>query len=156
MPQPLQRTIAFWISPDAEIYVVPTTHIQFAIDHHQLFNLSLEKLKQLYLDHGEPFGCEGEARNQTIAELVKQGWIRVRRYRQEYSCNVPDLKPETRHRIGMFVTQLLTDGFDGKYEADRYQTLKITSFDDLSVSLMSLSEAASYQQTSTNPPPTQK
>ncbi len=62
MPTPIRGTIAFWIAPSGEIHLVKDTHIQYVIDHPELFQISLEALRRRYDDYGEEWGSEGQAR----------------------------------------------------------------------------------------------
>jgi len=125
MPTPIRGTIAFWIAPSGEIHLVKDTHIQYVIDHPELFQISLEALRRRYDDYGEEWGSEGQAREEKIRELVAEGWIRIRRYSEVYSVNVPDFDGRSRKHLARFAARLLNDGFDGRYERDRYMELRI-------------------------------
>ncbi|MDO3377177.1 hypothetical protein [Geoalkalibacter halelectricus] len=125
MPSPIRNTIAFWIAPTGEIHLVEDTHIHYVIDHPELFQISLEELRRRYETHNEEWGSEGQARGETIRELVAGGWIRIRRYPEVYSVNVRDFDGRSRKHLAVFAAKLLKDGFDGRYERDRHLELRI-------------------------------
>ncbi len=126
MPSPIKGTIAFWITPAGEIHLVKDTHIQYVIDHPDLFGIDLDALRRRYDDFNEEWGCEGQARGEAIRDLVSKGWIRVRRYPNDYSVNVPELDGQARARLCQLARVLLKQGIDGRYERDAYMPLRIT------------------------------
>lgn len=125
MPAAIKGTIAFWIAPSGEIHLVKDTHIQYVIEHPELFELSLEELRRRYDLYDEDWGCEGQAREEIIRELVAGGWIRIRRYRELYSVNVPDFDGRSCRHLAVFAAKLLKEGFAGRYERDPYMDLRI-------------------------------
>jgi len=85
----ISNTVAYWISPSGKVIDVGTNHIDVVIKNPQVFGLTPEKIKDAYEKHGEAMGSEGQAREELIIWLVKKGWVRVRRYRNDgYSVNI--------------------------------------------------------------------
>jgi len=125
MPQPLKNSIAFWIAPGGEIHRVPSCHIEYVIDHPNLFGMSEDRLRTIYEEHNEPWRCEGLAREKIIRQLISQGWIRVRRYSGEYAVNVRAYDTTCKNILSSFVQQLTSEGFDGRYEEDQHMPLAI-------------------------------
>jgi hypothetical protein len=125
LPHAFRQSIAFWLAPDGVTHYVPVTHIQFVIDHPDLFSVSLEELHQRYQINNEPWGCEGTTRDEAIRELIVNGWTRVRRYARDYSVNVPVLSEHHRTILSRFARMLLNEGYDGRYEADVYMPMRI-------------------------------
>ena len=72
----------FWISPKGEILSVGTKHIDMIINSPETFGLTKEQIQQVFQKHNEPMGSEGNAREELMADLLKQGWIRIRKYRR--------------------------------------------------------------------------
>jgi hypothetical protein len=68
----------FWYKSDREVYDVEGIHIQFVIEHSDIFNISQEKIESVYQAFDEPFGTEGKARIKILAHLFGEGWVRVR------------------------------------------------------------------------------
>jgi len=77
------------ISPNGEIVSVGDTHIDAIIKNPSKFGLSASEIEKTYEKYNEPMGIEGKAREEIIINVVKRGWIRVRRYRNDgYSVNI--------------------------------------------------------------------
>ena len=79
---------AYWISPTGRIFPVSTRHIEFIIANPRLFHLTPHMIEKVYHRYKEPIGCEGNARNEIIAELIKKGWIRVRFDPKQFSYTI--------------------------------------------------------------------
>jgi len=69
---------AYWISPSGEITSVGLKHINEIIDNPEAFGLTKEFVKETYAKFGEKMNTEGKAREEIMALLMKQGWIRIR------------------------------------------------------------------------------
>lgn len=97
---------AYWITPDNEIIPVITSHIETIIDHPEIFGVSNEYLLSIYEKHKEVVRTEGQARQEIISEIVKRGFVRVRRYKkvgQEYwSVNVKEINEASMEIIRQF------------------------------------------------------
>ena len=151
MPSAIRHTIAFWITPDGVTHLVPSTHIQFVIEHPDMFCISLDDLRQRYLEQNEPWGSEGVARHTTICELVKKGWIRIRRYPQDYSVNVPELDDVNRDVLAQFANRLLNEGFEGRYESDTYMPMRIVEMNNGKSSSIPLGKVACLSEVKFSP-----
>jgi hypothetical protein len=73
----------FWIREE-KYYEVQTTHINFVMEHTELFQISLEEIKDIFKNHFESIGFEGIARQEIFIELFRKGWIRVRHKVKHY------------------------------------------------------------------------
>lgn len=144
MPHAIYQSIAFWLAPDGITHYVPVTHIQFVIDHPDLFSVSLEDLRQSYVKNNETWGSEGSTRDEAICELVKQGWTRVRRYSSDYSVNVPVLNDHHRAILSRFACMLLKEGFNGRYEADVYMPMRIMEMASGKVSTETIQQVSQW------------
>ena len=101
-------TPAHWIALDGERLGVCTSHIAAVIAEPDRFGVTEAWLRAVYAEHGEAdrFGCEGHARAVIIRHLVKNGWIRTRRYIRPvtyWSITVYDLDAETRQGLQAWV-----------------------------------------------------
>jgi hypothetical protein len=122
----VSNTLAYWISPKGEVIEVSTNHIDVVIKNPQKFKLTSEYITGLYDKYGETLGSEGKAREDIIIKLVKSGWIRVRRYRNEgYSLNVSSITKKVKDTIFDWVDKLVTVGILGMREKDPYIPLNI-------------------------------
>ena len=86
-------SVAFFISPDGLLIRVPQNHIGTVINDPSRFGLTRDEIQTLYERHGEPMGIEGEARKEILLKIIKDGWIRIRRYRNYWSVSVKSLTP---------------------------------------------------------------
>jgi hypothetical protein len=143
MPGAICQSIAFWLAPDGRPYLVPANHIQFVIEHPDLFGVSLDDLRHRYVQHDEPWGSEGNAREEVIRELVCRGWTRVRRYKRDYAVNVAELDQRQCAILAKFAVLLLGEGFDGRYESDSYMPMRILEMKSGKVACISLCQVAS-------------
>jgi hypothetical protein len=72
---------AYWISPRGLIVPVEgtaTTHIAMIWKNPGFFGLGRDELLAVHRKHGERPGLEGKARQEIMAGLLRQGWIRIR------------------------------------------------------------------------------
>jgi hypothetical protein len=76
---------AYWISPYGRIFPVPYSHIEFIIGNPRRFDLSRQYIGSVYFKYGEPMRSEGDARNEIIADVIQQGWIRIRFVPKQFS-----------------------------------------------------------------------
>jgi hypothetical protein len=124
--RPIINMLAFWISPQREVLLVKSCHVATVISHPETFGLTLESITECYARHGEPLGMEGKARTEIILQLVELGWIRIRRYRTSgYSVNVAHRDFRTMQLLGEFTATLLTTGWFGWFENDRYMPVNL-------------------------------
>ena len=78
-PKPVQGK-GFWLREEKVYDVSASSHVQFMIDHPKLFNLTPERVREIYGWQNEPLGHEARAREILIKHAVTQGWIRIRHY----------------------------------------------------------------------------
>ena len=89
IPAIRSRNEGFWISPKSEVLQIKTTHIDTVISMPEKFGMTRQEIDDIYTKHGEQIGIEGEAREEIIVDLVRQGWIRVRQYPSKgWSINI--------------------------------------------------------------------
>jgi hypothetical protein len=69
----------FWISPEGDIIKV-SRHIDTIVKDPEIFGFTKEQLEDEFKKQNEPFGSEGNARENIIKEVYRRGWIRVREY----------------------------------------------------------------------------
>ena len=124
---------AYWISPQGEIIVIKgtsgSTHIDSVINNPETFGLTKSKIQDVYDMYGEKLGTEGKAREQIIRDLVDKGWIRVRKYRQQWSININRITKKIKDYIFDFAAKITSDeGLFGEKEKDLYMPVKVLSF----------------------------
>lgn len=119
-------TAAFWISPGGEILGVGTSHISKIIDTPERFGLTMDYLKAVYKDYGEPLGFEGKARNIIVREIISRGWIRLRRYPNKYwEINLADFSEQVQVTLACWSKKMLCSGISGFIEGDGYMPVII-------------------------------
>ena len=127
----IANTVAYWISPKGEVLPVGTNHIDIVIKNPEKFGYTMEKIQALYDKHGEDMGREGKAREEIIIDLVRKGWIRIRRYRNDgYSVNVGKMTKKVKDTMYDWANKLLNNGIAGLKERDKYMPVKILGFLD--------------------------
>ena len=70
---------AYWISPYGD--VMPLTadrHINEIWENPEKFGLTLKEIEKIFKKHKERRGSEGNAREEIMTDLIRQGWGRVR------------------------------------------------------------------------------
>lgn len=117
-------TAAFFISPKGEILYTPLTHIQMVIRYPEKFGMNRDFIDHIHMMYGERVGQEGKAREQILLSLFKQGWIRLRRYRQFWTINVTSLTSKIKGYIQKWASMLMKGKLDYQ-EDDPYIDVKI-------------------------------
>lgn len=72
----------WWLTPKGvEISIGTHTHIFDIITNPKKYGLTSEKILDIHKKHGEEkiLGAEGKAREEIMVDLLKKGWIRIRR-----------------------------------------------------------------------------
>lgn len=127
----VSNTIAFWISRKGEVVPVTTNHIATVIENPSKFGVTTEYIEDLYAKYGESMGQEGKAREEIIVKLIKDGWIRVRRYRnQGWSINIPKMTKKVKDILFDFANKIITKGIGGVKEVDKYMPVNVQGFLD--------------------------
>lgn len=75
---------AFFISPSGELIAASGSHINMITSNPEKFGFTIEYIREVYAKHGERMGIEGLAREDLIVELIKRGWIHIRRRPNRY------------------------------------------------------------------------
>jgi hypothetical protein len=131
-------TVMMWISPDGEILTDSGSHIEYVISNPDKFGLRRKYIEQIYAKYNEPLKQEGKARKELIFELVRRGWIRLRRYPNQYwSINVFQLNDEVRARLCKWAINVL-DGMSEFKELDREMPVRISCFENDDLLQMSI------------------
>ena len=115
------QVAAFFISPRGELISTGAkTHIDMIINNPEKFGLTKQFIEDTYKEFGEKLGQEGTARSQIIIQLIKQGWIRIRRYANKmWTIDVNKLDKKVKDRIYDWALKML-DGSGGYKEQDKY------------------------------------
>jgi hypothetical protein len=116
---------AFFISPEGEVLPVKTSHIALVMENPGRFGLTEEKIRETYARHKEKMGLEGDARKEILVDIIRRGWIRLRRYTNQYwSINVPRWDETRKKYLRTWAGDLL-QGRGRYYENDPYLPVKI-------------------------------
>jgi len=132
---------SYFINPQGKIISCgASSHISMIISYPEKFGLNKEYIDKIYNKYNEPIGIEGKAREEILMDLFKKGWIRIRRYVNNFwSINVIKLTKKNKDYIQEWASKILT-GFMGYIEKDRYMPVKIqtsTSIIEYTVSQLS-------------------
>lgn len=123
-------SVAYWISPRGEVLEVGTNHIDVVIKHPAKFGLTSAKIEEVYNRHNEPLGMEGQAREEIILGLLNKGFIRIRRYKNQYSLNIGKMSKKVKDILYDWANKLLNTGIKGMKEKDKYMPIRILGFKD--------------------------
>lgn len=118
--------IAFWISSNGEIITVSTSHIHEINKHPVKFGLNSQYINHLYDLNGEKIGVEGVARKIILLHLFENGWIRIRKYGDQFwSVNVKSLENNRSKAYLCKWSQKMLRGCSLYQELDPYIPVKI-------------------------------
>ena len=98
----IPKAPAYWISPTGKILpVYEDNHIAQVIKNPKAFNMTIEEIEEIYDKENETMGSEGKARKKIILNLIRRGWIRIRRYHRPdmFSVNVPGLNKKVKNYL---------------------------------------------------------
>ena len=122
----IRNTVGMFISPDGEILFNNGSHIEAVISNPEQFGLTLDEITAEYSNYGEPIGMGGKARSVLLKKVIRNGWIRLRRYRnQQWSVTVDKLDKRTLKHLENWSLAIL-GGTLGVKEADPYMPVVIT------------------------------
>ena len=110
---------AFFLSPGGEIIYVGTTHIARIISNPEKFGMSFGAIEKEYQQYGERIGLEGKARTKILINLIDQGWIRLRRYKEYWKVNLNDLNITNRQYLKKWA-KIIMRGDHGFKESDKW------------------------------------
>ena len=120
-------TPAYWILPNGKIIFVDYRHIRTVIDNPEMFGYTKRKIAAIYKKHNERMGTEKKAREEIILDLVKRGYIRIRKYTYKHSphwaVTIDKLSSKKRKALSKWASKILKDS---SIEPDIYATVKIT------------------------------
>ena len=125
---------AYWISPSGKISGVNTTHIQSIIKNPNHFGLTLDYIKKEYENFNEQLGIEGQAREKIMKNLLKSGWIRIRKARNFYTVQIDKLTNKIKDYLQSFTSKMIDSGIS-KWNEIKLMTstsMKQKSFDEIS------------------------
>ena len=118
-------TAAYFISPSGEIIYSGGKHIDTIIQYPEKFGLNKGIIEYVYKHYGERMGQEGKAREQLILTLLKSGWIRLRRYGDNFwSVNVKNYTGKSKSYLQKWARAILKGTKDFK-EYDKEIPIKI-------------------------------
>lgn len=119
-------TYAFWVSPKGKITGGLESHIAMVIKAPEKFGLTREWIDEKYKEYGERIGVEGKAREEIIREILKEGFIRIRKYKNdEWVINVHRISKRNKERITKWAEKITEKGIDG-IKASRMDQARIT------------------------------
>jgi len=116
---------AFFISPSGETIWVENRHISTVIKNPERFGLTKDEIVATYRKYGERVGLEGRARKEILTRLMRNGWIRIRRYpNQWWIVNVTSLTEGIWFMLSEWAPRVLM-GVNGYKELDRHMPVRI-------------------------------
>ena len=105
----------YYIAPSGDIIELDTSHIDLIIQHPEKFLMTKQDIEKLYRKYDEPLGTEGKAREEILAGLIKQGWIRLRHIPKtdSFTVQISRLDRKRKDQIATFADQAI-QGLKGK------------------------------------------
>lgn len=98
---------AYWMNPDNEIMEVSDRHITLIVTEPETFGLTKAFIAKVHKKHGEPIGSEGYAREEIMAALIANGWLRARYVRGADSWTFQTRGKEDNGRVKKLCAYLL-------------------------------------------------
>ena len=117
---------AFFLSHTGDLIHVPDNHIGTVIADPERFGLTPTEIENVFKEYGERVGIEGQARRELLLQIISQGWIRIRRYRNYWSVTAPSRAPAVQQILQGWAKTMLS-GTDGFKEVDRYMPVRIST-----------------------------
>ncbi len=110
--------------------MLKTTHIRAVITSPEVFGLSRNYIESTYIKHGEKTGIEGNARDEILRIVLRNGWIRLRRHTNRYwAIQTGTVTDEKKRLIHRWAREILA-GVYGYTEDDPYMPVKIEGLED--------------------------
>ena len=126
----MKRGPGFFISPEGEVTLLETTHIRTITKNPELFGLSRSYIESKYMKHSEKTTIEGNAREEILRRVLRNGWIRLRRHTNRYwSVQTGTVTGEKKRLIQRWARKILA-GIYGYTENDPYMLVKIEGLED--------------------------
>ena len=119
----------FFISPCGRFIPVKGTHIATLIAKPDAFGMTREEIEAAFAAHAETTFVEGKARQQLLRQVLRSGWISVRRSGSRWSVQVDTLDASAESRIQAWARQILK-GIGGHIERDRYIDVDLEGLSD--------------------------
>jgi hypothetical protein len=136
----IKGTIGMFISPEGQIRTVQTSHIDAVIKSPVTFGLTSEEIQKQYDKYSEPLGLEGKAREVLLRRIIKNGWIRLRRYpNRQWSITVNHYSDRNREFITDWAIRI-TKGYLGVKEEDLYMPAVVTQLGGASPVIKTIEE----------------
>lgn len=125
---------AYWINPYGEILEMKTSkHITEVVQQPEKFGLTKEYIKQKFEEFGEPVGFEGKAREVIMRDVISQGYIRIRAYRNFWSVTINTLDNKTKNSLGAWAEIAKENKQMGKFAPVKLLELKTDKMHDTTV-----------------------
>ena len=92
----------FFLSPDGVLIPVDSTHVATVIGYPGKFGMTRGDVEERYRRHGEPLGLEGEARDEILRIILRNGWTRIRNNRGLWSVETQSVTETLIYRLKAF------------------------------------------------------
>lgn len=97
------KYVAYWIDPYGTVIPLTTDrHIHEIMSAPDKFGLTTKEIAAVYKKYKEPIGTEGNAREAIMADLIKQGWGRVRYITRDDSFTVQVFKLDKTQKENLY------------------------------------------------------
>jgi len=103
----------FFLRGEEVIEITGTTHIRYVLEHPEIFGVKREDLIRKFGAMDELLGFEGEARQEILSGLFKEGWIRVRHKvgrREGFWIIEMDDWEQRKDSVKRFLRAMIADG----------------------------------------------
>ena len=115
-----------FVSPSGRVVkLVNGTHISTVIANPEGFGFTREEIIDIHKKHNEQLGSEGNARDEIIVALIKDGWLRVN-YEVRMDAFLIDANADSgdfRNQLAEFCMGAVVGELDGKER--RYSDIRV-------------------------------
>lgn len=107
---------AYWLHTSGKLIEVPRTHIVTIREKPNLFKLKLKDIDAVFDKYGEKYNVEGKARKEIMVDLIKKGWIRLRKHIRSgtWYANVNKLDNKNMKAIQKWMGEMIAAGYEYK------------------------------------------
>lgn len=113
--QSIEKSLMYWISPKGEITGSSkgNRHINHVCSDPEYFGLTYHYVEEVYKKHNEPINLEANAREEIIVDLMKKGWIRIRRNKIPYSWVIQTYRfnQQANNNIKEWIWSMISIGY---------------------------------------------
>lgn len=111
---------AYFIAPSGDVIPVDHKHIVSIIANPEKFRMTRKEIEDIYAKHKERMGLEGKAREEILATLMADGWIRLRYIpaKMSFTAQLSNWNKRKKDQLYAFANMAIEGIGSKKYRGD--------------------------------------